>query len=191
MQTTQPNHEDPFFLNTVLVLVFLFVNRNYKNMKPSDLRIGNLVTVNNTKHWPLLKDVPLSIEGVNKCKPLEDVENTDYGVQLFDNSDYKTRYSHTKTFSQFLCFIEPIKLTEEWLIKLGFYKSSGENPHFTKGNTLLIFKTNYESESIEDYYHFEFGITKSFGAIREIRLNYVHQLQNLASDLNEELVLQD
>lgn len=142
-------------------------------MKVEELRIGNKIGF----YKPLINELQIgTIRGI--------LFDDDEGILVFVPEFSKKTWLNIEAIKQ-------LDLTEEWLLKLGFYKSSGENPHFTKGNTLLIFKTNYESESIEDYYHFEFGITKSFGAIREIRLNYVHQLQNLASDLNEELVLQD
>lgn len=72
-----------------------------------------------------------------------------------------------------------IPLTEEWLIRLGFRKSSGPNPHFSYGMTMLIFRTEYEAEELENYYHFRFGIADKFRAERQVRLDYVHQLQRL------------
>lgn len=144
-------------------------------MKASELRIGNLVTINNPEHWPLLKNVTLIVGGVNKCTPLKDVENTDYGVQLFDNSDFKTRYSATKTFSQFICFIEPIPLTEEWLLKFCFDK----NFDFLlrkKGFSICFEKVGNELNCY----------LESIG----INIQYVHQLQNLYFSLvGEELEL--
>jgi hypothetical protein len=81
---------------------------------------------------------------------------------------------------------KPIHLDKEWLLKFGFIKSSGVHFHFSYGNTMLIWKTDYESELIDNYYYFEFGITKSFKAIRSVRLDYVHQLQNLYFSLTGE-----
>ena len=147
-------------------------------MKASELRIGNLVTVNNPEHWPLLKNVPLIVEGINKCKPIESIQNTDYNVQLFDNSDFKTRYFATKTFSQFICFVEPITLDEDWLLRFGFeWKNNGlRNKKICirqLGGAYCLFLSN-ESLNFEK------------------RFEFVHQLQNLYFDfVGEELVLQD
>lgn len=146
-------------------------------MKSSDLMIGNLVTVNNPENWPLLKDVPLIVEGVNKCKPIEGIENTDYNVQLFDNSDFKTRYSATKTFSQFICFIEPIKLTEDWLLRFGFEKyefDNGDLNQYRYNNRLII---------IRDGKFTDYGTSTNF--------EYVYQLQNFYYAVTyKELVIQ-
>ena len=87
-------------------------------LKPSDLRIGNLVTVNSPEFMPQLKDVILEVTGINQCKPLEGLENTDYAVQLIDRKNYN------QTYSQFICFIEPIKLVHDLFTDLNFSKNN-------------------------------------------------------------------
>jgi len=71
--------------------------------------------------------------------------------------------------------IEPVSLTEYWLLKFGFVNGEKEHFSFTKNMDLRILG----SES--DYNGIWFG-----------RLKYVHQLQNLYFALTEdELIIKD
>lgn len=84
---------------------------------------------------------------------------------------------------------KPIPLTEEWLLKFGFSKSSSLTPLYTYGNTMLIWWNEYEAEELINFWEFRFGITQSYKAERQVRLDYVHQLQNLTFALTgKELV---
>jgi len=105
----------PVFLEYSVSFSLFFVHRKFETMlKPSEIRIGNLVTVNSPEFMPQLKDVVLEVTGINQCKPLEGYANTGYSVQLIDRNNYN------QTYSQFICFIEPIKCDEERLLDLGF-----------------------------------------------------------------------
>ena len=65
----------------------------------------------------------------------------------------------------FLRKIEPIPLTEEWLLKFGFEKN--------KNSDLYFRLNNYE-------YFIENGIIDNgYSRMNEISVKYVHQLQNL------------
>ncbi len=87
------------------------------------------------------------------------------------------------------CDVNGIELTQEWLIKFGFYRSSSKSELWSYGNTMLIWRTEYESDELDNYYEYRFGITSSYGAFRQVRLDYVHQLQNLTFILTgEELI---
>ena len=67
--------------------------------------------------------------------------------------------------------IEPIKLTEEWFLKFGFKKEGGEYYNlFLKEFTIEVFGTKLP---INDR---EYRL-RSYG--NELKLFYVHQLQNL------------
>lgn len=85
--------------------------------------------------------------------------------------------------------IDPIELTAEWLTKFGFTLSSSKSELWSYGNTMLIWRTEYESDELDNYYEFRFGITSSYGAYRQVRLDYVHQLQNLTYILTGEELL--
>jgi hypothetical protein len=83
-----------------------------------------------------------------------------------------------------------ISLTEELLLKMGFVRSSSKSPLWSMGNTMLIWFTEYESDMLDNYFEFRFGITDSYKAHRNVRLDYVHQLQNLTFILTgQELTL--
>ena len=138
-------------------------------LKPSEIRIGNLVTVNSPEYWPQLKGIVLEVIGINQCKPLEGVENTDYAVQLIDRKNYK------QTYSQFICFIEPIKSNEKLFTSLGLQE--GELGYYYKKSVMI---------SVDN--HIYIGETETWIAEK----NYIHELQNLYFDIeDEELVLQD
>ena len=82
-------------------------------MKKNELRIGNLVTVNNLEYHPKLKGVILRVTSIS-------LNSDDYSVGLeYINQKPNTYYEE---YSQFVRFIEPIQLTEEWLINFGFEK---------------------------------------------------------------------
>ena len=72
---------------------------------------------------------------------------------------------------------KPIALTEEWLIKFGFYKN----------DELFTIEWNEFSFSIFDFDNGKFAINNSFNYVD---INYVHQLQNLYFALTgEELII--
>jgi hypothetical protein len=76
----------------------------------SELKMGNLVTVNNPNSWPELKDIPMRVIGV--------AEKLD---EFFPESkgDVSVVDPEGEVYHQFNQFILPIHLSEEWLIKLG------------------------------------------------------------------------
>lgn len=76
-------------------------------MKATDLRIGNLVTVNNPEFWPQLKDVPLSIYSITPNKSIKNDECS-YSIGLISLND---RDNITMPlYDQMIEFIEPIPL---------------------------------------------------------------------------------
>jgi len=80
--------------------------------------------------------------------------------------------------------LQPITLTEEWLLKFGFKKLS--SPEATFSNEYMIIYT-HESTG---FYYFEYGIGENKKAIRRSECRFIHQLQNLYHALtNEELTL--
>lgn len=89
-------------------------------------------------------------------------------VEQIDNSIDEVYYSGDGCYlSAFCCNLNPIQLTEEWLLKLGFVKKLA----------------NYELEN------FRFNISKPFNydgflfceeySVITDRIKHVHQLQNL------------
>tara|TARA_R110000850_G_scaffold2182_2_gene10873 strand:- start:418 stop:741 length:324 start_codon:yes stop_codon:yes gene_type:complete len=63
--------------------------------------------------------------------------------------------------------LEPIPLTEEWLVKFGFYNNSGKNGWYKKEDfkfTIRFTKHN--------------GVEFHIGNYQPIKVKYVHQFQN-------------
>ena len=121
-------------------------------MKATDLRIGNLVT----DKWSVGK-YPFKIVSIGKniC-------------HYFGNQEFSAKYED----------LEPIPLTEEWLLKFGFEKakhSHGYDCYIKDGFDFDIVSHGrywvlaiYTDESCTDSLYFAHG-----------RFEYVHQLQNL------------
>lgn len=115
-------------------------------MKSTDLRIGNLIT---SKQW----------KGAHS---ISGIELTEDGFDLKVNG-YVHRYEPSVYFD-----IEPIPLTEEWLLKLGFEKE--ETGIYTE-KWFLYKKDDFVLHWRNQY--------PEFGWLESIEIKYVHQLQNL------------
>lgn len=96
-------------------------------MNAEELRIGNLVTIDNPKAWPLLKGVILIVTGVDNKTDIH-FPNSTGSVSLYGKDKF-----FSNTYSQFDEFIKPIPLTEEWLLKAGFERL----PHMNITNALI------------------------------------------------------
>ena len=84
-----------------------------------ELRIGNLVRVNNPKYHPKLKGVILEVTSISETIDLDRKLTYSIGLKHI-NQKPNTYY---ETYSQFIYFIEPIKLTTKMLVKnFGFKK---------------------------------------------------------------------
>ena len=139
-----------------------FTLLNKTTMKANELRIGNLVLINNDLLVET-KDEIYKVSGFNAKIDL-----------LFPDSCGTISLDHTKslrTYNQFDEFIEPIPLTEEWLIKFGFelnYKSNFSIKYGHIENNMFSYKFNIPEDKSWLEYH--------GGAIE---CKHVHQLQNL------------
>jgi hypothetical protein len=127
-------------------------------MKTEELRIGNIVYANgvNYKVWSICGGyIELDSE------PLD---------------------HHT---SLVLDKIEPIPLTEEWLLKFGFVIGSLKNCYFKAWGKNGV-------ESIVYEYHYKGGFEYELGTHTFKVIEYVHQLQNLYFALTgNELIIKD
>mgnify|MGYP001293278449 CR=1 FL=1 len=86
-------------------------------IKVNELRLNNIVTVDNPEYHPRLKDVPLRVKEVI-CNHIDNEE--EYVISLEHVSMIPNKlYS---TYWQFIGFIKPIELTEDVLMKCGFRK---------------------------------------------------------------------
>jgi len=86
--------------------------------------------------------------------------------------------------------IKPIPLTEEWLLNFGFESSSQGYNYLTIKKTSLYIYINDNGESGISIEDLDNDLTEEEELSFSIKLNYVHQLQNLYFALtNEELII--
>lgn len=116
-------------------------------MKAQELRIGNLIQL-----YRKAEDKEMSTHSV--CG-IENVPDIGWMVELEDGFYINTDKG-----------IEPIPLTEEWLVKLGFEKSHGE---WIERNEMVMLS----------YFATGLHLSSSDSGMLSIELKYVHQLQNL------------
>jgi hypothetical protein len=136
-------------------------------MKAEELKIGNFVTIDNENSWLNLKGKPLVVIGLSKVvDPIKSVAFplSKYSVNL--EGDNRMEYN------QFDQFIEPIVVTENWLIKLGFTKDTETNYRWFLFDEALSYDVDDFCIRISDSW--EFGKRK-----------YVHELQNLIASLQD------
>lgn len=169
-------------------------------MEAKELRIGNIVTINNPESWKDLKYIPMRVIGINQCLGINDMPTYCVSMMVLDN--LKINKYTFQIFSQFIEFIEPITLTEEILLKCkGFYEeekkeSKEHSNYFSIGiyDYKYCFSYAYFREDWSVYIEytdspFECDDNKKY--IITTGIKYVHQLQNLYYALtNEELEIQ-
>lgn len=130
-------------------------------MKAQDLRIGNLVYVDNEKYWPKLKGIPLEVTGISENCDVDGLSTHSISLKYI-NQKKNTYY---ETYSQFIKFIEPIPLTEDSLLKLDFVNHGYEGLEWSKDGITIIG-----------------GNDLGFGVKINVRIDldfeYVHELQN-------------
>ena len=92
-----------------------------EQIKETEIMIGNIVTVDNPKYHPHLKDVPMIVTSIKKRSDLPEYAVTIERVQ-------KDIYDVNVDYAQLIRFIRPIPLTEDILLKCGFEKKDNEYP---------------------------------------------------------------
>lgn len=153
-------------------------------MKTTELRIGNIVTVDNPKYHPQLKSVLLRVVGIQENVIADKIEHC---LQLEHIN--KKANTYNQTYSQFMEYIKPVALTEQWLLDFGFKENEyGNMSLFKEFEYLEImcgrgdFYPSYEQPT--EFAHEENRVV----SLKQIK--YVHQLQNLYFALmQEELIL--
>ena len=124
-------------------------------MNANDLRLGNIVTINNIFSHEKMLNIPLLVCGIEKLR-----EN-DGGIIKLNYPNYNDNIV-IPAFSQFDKFINPIPLTEEWLLKAGFKKIGSLFYHDSFFACELSSHNELRFEDLDNLY-----------------IKYVHQLQNL------------
>lgn len=120
---------------------------------------------------------------------------TNFGrVYEITESCFYVKNSKGESFKSAWADIQPVNLTEEWLLKFGFLamQFDNEDDWFVKGSGRKVFKistANGEKECDIWIPLYQSGIGKDFAYLTDIE--YVHQIQNLYFNLiGEELECQ-
>lgn len=133
-------------------------------VEAKDIRLGNYVRVDNPKHHPTAKDKDLIVVGVQDWS-----KNTSVNLVHVDPKENL----FIPCYSQKLEFVKPIEITDDWLIHLGFIKSSEELLY------LPIPEINSEIHYEKHQYGNVITLQSSVGMFIPNDIKYVHQLQNL------------
>lgn len=149
-------------------------------MNAQHLRIGNIVTINNSESWPKLKGISMKVTGLKEVD-VRGFPNSKHGIDLLE---IDTPYP--KAYSQFDEFVEEVILTEEWLIKFGFTKNVMSYEINVSPNP-----KSYKLLSLSgDYLYLKEGFSKTNCDICVIwnrdykKQFYVHELQNVYYDIS-------
>lgn len=154
-------------------------------MEAKNYKIGNYVCVENDKHHPYLKNRTLEVIGIRIAEGIDKVtfkQNFKYAVSIkttdnpIENSEY----------NQYLEFIKPIPITDDWLKLLGFIESGAE----------LLYLPMPELKSEIHYEKKPYGnvitLQSSVGMFIPNDISYIHELQNLFFALTgTELILKN
>jgi hypothetical protein len=83
-----------------------------------------------------------------------------------------------------------VPLTEEWLLKFGFTRMSCPEKAY-KHDDFMVSLTYHKDYDLSDYWEWEYQIANG-RAFRSVRIDNVHQLQNIYFALTgEELIITD
>ena len=138
-------------------------------MKANELRIGNLVKVNNQEYHPELDNEILVVVGINQTDNLERTGRT-HSVSM-NHLDNKKNYV-IPAVSQLEMYVQGIELNDKNIQELGYTLTDTNSA----GNVWNIVKIG---EFInEDFQIIYFNRTKEYKR-RNLRIKYVHELQNL------------
>lgn len=131
-------------------------------MKANELRIGNLVAINNEKHNPKMKAIPLIVCGIEKIR-------SDESAKILLNYPKEQENIIIPAFSQFEEFVNPIELSYEFMTIFGFKET------FMGTYSIWDFEDFGRSFDVtQDSNGFTFQIHGDF-----LEIKYVHELQNI------------
>lgn len=134
-------------------------------MDVKELRIGNIVSIDNEKYWPLMKGKPLIVNQIaERIKPNK--TGASYAIQLdYINPD---KFSYAGAMGVWIDSIEPIKMTVVWKIYFGLREPIGI--HNDKFSGLIHVEKATYSKGLWEFH---------IGDILVMCFRYVHELQNM------------
>ena len=121
-------------------------------IQAQDLRIGNLVMTNNSKYRTEDVGKIACITQIDSERTFEEIKGT-ASLYLIDNK-------WKDTYGQWLTFLEPIPINEEWLLKFGFIRQDND------------IDTWYQIE-IKDGYYLKYFISMSYTSLILIEVNKI------------------
>lgn len=101
-------------------------------VKANELRIGNLVTINNAESWPKLSGKKMIVVAINYNSDLKYYPTSTHHISIFDDTT-------KREYSQYIEFIEPIPLTEEWFDENGKKDEEGKFSYVPFNDYLRIY----------------------------------------------------
>lgn len=132
-----------------------------------DLRIGNIVYVDNEKYHAEIKNVPMVVKSISRNYWHGE------GYILYCELDKLIPEKYNwKSYAQNIEFLKPIEISKEWLLKFGFVEQSplGQRTFFAYGNlTVELCAEN------QNAFYFN-GTLLCFH-------KYIHNLQNIVYSL--------
>lgn len=150
-------------------------------MQASELRIGNIVKLNNPKHWTGLAGRYFKVTGI-------DLNMSEYAIRLELINPVDISEQISRELNQFIEFIEPVILSPEILERCGF------NHQHIGGKSMMVSDSPYGRKSFTvtentdiaaGYWVFiitDFPPDENIGSdcvFASRKLQYLHQLQNL------------
>ena len=154
-----------------------------------ELRIGSIVTVDNPEYHPKLKGLPLRVTGMQERV----IKGKSEHCLSLEHINQKPN-TYNETYSQYMRFIKPIRLSEEILVEHGATKELHnitldlqDEKYLPDGRKLRDGRNLLFSDRHTDHYQIFLREDDSIIAIC-MDETYFHQLQNLYFDLtNKEL----
>lgn len=147
-------------------------------MKATELRIGNLFTVDNPKHRPDHSGKTCVVLGIDTTRT-DRLFKSGVSVLLHVEGD-----QYKDSFGQYLEFIKPIPLTEEWAERAGFVcdvsVSSGRIYYRQNELENWAYRLIFSETGIV----LEHGFMNSWEELRVLK--FVHTLQNVYYSLEDE-----
>lgn len=157
-------------------------------MDVKELRIGNYVYVDNNEHHKHIKNIPMKVVSINETESVKrGIWTNSVGVEHIsklegmENHSFEELYESNRNYNQFIFFIKPIPLTQEWLLKFGFEIKKLES-----------YRGEYYMSSISGMVYYFFTDSNEIEKQgSSYTCKHVHQLQNLYFALTQKELTYD
>jgi hypothetical protein len=133
-------------------------------MEAKELRIGNIVSINNEKYWPEMKEKALVVNQI--AEKIDFNKNWTHAISL----DYinKDKFCYVGAMGAWICNVEPIKMNNYWKVRFGLREPIGI--HNAKFSGLIHIEKCGDPKDLWEFH---------IGDILVMVFRYVHELQNM------------